>query len=138
MYIMPFTNLAFPSFSIVGGLQLKDLKVHPSFFSHQTQPGVLLYSTVLVSLALCKSLHISPWPSLFLAYCVYSVAALTPWLLPFPNVFTHTKQSYFLDTQSHQSSYTAGYARWYANKHISQSSVKRKSIKNLIQGDRNL
>lgn len=140
MYITPFTNLAFPSFSIVGGLQLKDLKVQPVIF-FSSDPNLECCYTALssVSLALCKSLHIPPWRiSPFLAYCVYSVAAVTPWLLPFPNVFTHTKRSYFLETQSHQSSYTAGYATWYANKYISQSSVKSKSIKILIQGDRNL
>ena len=27
MYIMPFTNLVYPSFSIIDGLQLKDLRV---------------------------------------------------------------------------------------------------------------
>ena len=70
MYIMPFTNLAFPSFSIVGGLQLKDLKVQPVIF-FSSDPNLECCYTALssVSLALCKSLGTSvKWLNLLLTW----------------------------------------------------------------------
>ena len=59
MYIMPIANLALLPLSIVGGVQPKDLRVHLSFFFHQTQTwSVGMQASSLVSLSPFVSAYI--------------------------------------------------------------------------------
>lgn len=67
MYIMPITNLALLPLSIVGGVQAKDLRVHLSFFFHQTQTwSVGMQASSLVSLSPFVSAYILLLDPLFI------------------------------------------------------------------------